>query len=203
MNRIAPLLSILPLLLTACSGSDAPVPTATDAAIPVEASSEAQPAPAPTAVGGPDSRYTSLKDCKVVELREDEDWSVSRCGGPGGFALMVDYGDARDDLRLIRPGGQPVELGLLALNNGGFNSLGDAVEWRGSGAGEAFKPAALIVRNNAVESPERPEQPTAFLVVVDLTQACVIAQVRPSAAQNEAARKIADGPQQPCLKGRS
>ena len=128
---------------------------------------------------------------------------MSRCSGPGGFSLMVDYGDARDDLRLIKPGAKPVELGLLALNNGGFNSLGDAVEWRGSGAGEAFKPAALIVRNNAVENPERPERPTALLVVIDLAQGCVVAQVRPRPSQNEAARKIADGPRQPCLKGRS
>lgn len=203
MNRIAPLFSILPLLLTACSGSDAPVPTASDAAIPMAASSEALPAPAPTAAGGPSSRYTSLKDCKVEQLREDEDWSVSRCSGPGGYSLMVDYGDARDDLRLIQSGAKPVELGLLALNNGGFNSLGDAVEWRGSGAGEAFKPAALIVRNNAVENPERPERPTALLVVIDLAQGCAVAQVRPRSGQNEAARKIADGPRQPCLKGRS
>lgn len=203
MNRIAPLFSILPLLLTACSGSDAPVPTASDAAIAMAASSEALPAPAPTAAGGPSSRYTSLKDCKVEQLREDEDWSVSRCSGPGGYSLMVDYGDARDDLRLIQSGAKPVELGLLALNNGGFNSLGDAVEWRGSGAGEAFKPAALIVRNNAVENPERPERPTALLVVIDLAQGCVVAQVRPRPSQNEAARKIADGPRQHCLKGRS
>lgn len=200
MNRIATTLSLL--LLAACSDQSEPEPAPTDAPAANVATSEAPDPPASTSADGRASQYTSLGDCKVVELREDEDWSVSRCTGPGGYGLFVDYGDARDDLRLIKPGTQPVELGLLALSNGGFNSLGDAVEWRGSGAGEAFKPAALIVRNNAVENPERPERPTALLVVIDLAQGCVVAQVRPRSGQNEAARAIADGPRQPCLKGR-
>lgn len=199
------IVAALSLLLAACSGQSTPAPVGSDASPEVTAGTDAPPAPAPVAatVGGLDSRYTSLKNCKVEDLREDEDWSVSRCAGPGGYTLMVDYGDARDDLRLIKPGGKPLELGLFALNGGGFNALGDAVEWRGSGGGEAFKPTTLIVRNNAVENPERSEQPTAFLVVIDLKQGCVVAQVRPMDGQNEAARKIADGPQRPCLKGRS
>jgi hypothetical protein len=202
MNRIIPAISFPLLLLVACSGQSDPAPAGSDATAAVAEASEALPPPATDPVGGPASRYTSLKDCKVEELREDEDWSVSRCAGPGGYTLMVDYGDARDDLRLVRPGGKPVELGLLSLNGGGFNSLGDAVEWRGTGTEAAFKPTMLIVRNNAVESPERPEQPTALLVVIDLKQGCAVAQIRPTAGQNETARKIADGPRQPCLKGR-
>ncbi len=201
MIRITPAFSVL--LLAACSGQSEPAPVASDAPVVAPVATETAAAP-PTAepAEGPSSRYTSLKDCKVEDLREEEDWSVSRCNGPGGYTLMVDYGDARDDLRLIKPGGKPVDLGLLSLNGGGFNSLGDAVEWRGEGVGAAFVPTALIVRNNAVETPERPEQPTALLVVIDLKQACAVAQVRPAAGQNEAARKIADGPRQPCLKGR-
>jgi hypothetical protein len=202
MTRIAPALLLLPLLMAACSDQSAPAPTISDAPPEVVPASEAPLTPVATPTGGPGSRYTSLKDCKVVELREEEDWSVSRCAGPGGYGLMVDYGDARDDLRLIRPGGKTVELGLLQLSGGGFNALGDTVEWRGSGEGAAFAPTALIVRNNAVESPERPEQPTPFLVVIDLAQSCVVAQVRPTSGQNEQARKLADGPKQPCLKGR-
>lgn len=202
MIRIAPALPLI-LLLAACSEQSDPAPAGTDAAATGPAITEAASSPSATTAGGPASRYTSLKSCKLEELREEEDWSVSRCSGPGGYTVMVDYGDARDDLRLIKAGGMPVALGLIGLNGGGFNSLGDALEWRGSGDGGAFQPAMLIVRNNAVESPERPEQPTAFLVVVDLKQACVVAQVRPMNGQNEAARKIADGPQQPCLKGAS
>ena len=203
MSRIAPLLSLLSLLLAACSGSNDPAPAGSDAPAAAVATTDAPPPPGSEAVSvGRGSHYTSLKDCKGTELREDEDWSVSSCAGPHGYGLILEYGDARDDLRLVRPGGKPIELGLLQLNGGGFNSLGDAVEWRGTGAGAAFKPTALIVRNNAVEHPERPEQLTGFLVVIDLAQACVVAQIRPSAGHNEAARRIADGPKQPCLKGR-
>lgn len=192
---------LLALTLSACSdpAADPPKPPVTEA--PIAADS-------PVASTSPDSvattsLYGSLKTCKVSEINEEEDWSVSHCEGPGGYGLIVDYGDARDDLRLVRPGSKPIELGLLQLNGGGFNSLGDAVEWRGTGAGPAFTPTALIVRNNAALSPERPEQQIGFLVVIDLAQGCAVAQVRPMAAQNEQARKIADGPKQPCLKGRS
>lgn len=145
------------------------------------------------------SRYTSLKACKVIEDGGGEDWSVSRCAGLGGFTLMVNYGDARDDLELHKPHEQPVLLGLTYLSGGGFNTLGDTIEWRGPGAGANFAPTALIVRNSAVQDPEHPERPTALLVVVDLVQACVVAQVKPQSGQNEAARAIADGPRRKCL----
>ncbi len=196
---------VLPLLLASCSDQTDPgeqVPVGTDASAPAGLETELSPAPPAGPASGPISRYTSFKDCRVVELRADEDWSVSRCAGPGGYSLMVDYGDARDDLRLVRKGGKPVALGLVRLGSGGFNALGDAAEWRGLAAGGAFVPTALIVRNNATDNPERPEQPTAFLVVIDLAQSCVVGQVRPMAGQNEQARKLADGPKLPCLKGR-
>jgi hypothetical protein len=112
----------LALLLAACSG-EPPAPTSSEQAAQVvisEAAPPANQAPAKTAV----SQYTSLKDCKVTELREDEGWSVSRCAGPGGYDLFVDYDDARDDLRLKRPGGKPIELGLLQLNGGGASADG-------------------------------------------------------------------------------
>ncbi len=201
MKRIA----LLPvLLLAACSGGsgDQPPPSGTEGASPAM-SEDAAPVPGasadPASVAGRTSRYTALKDCKVIDSREDEDWSVSRCAGPGGHTLYVDYGDARDDLRVARPGAEPVAIGLIALGGGGFNTLGDTVEWRGNGAGEAFAPTALIVRNSVVEDPERPDRPTAILVVVDLAQGCAVGQVRPQSGQNEAARVIADGPRKPCL----
>jgi hypothetical protein len=192
-NRLA---SILPLLLlAACTDQAAPDPAASGTEVSVIESA----APSPAPVAGRVSHYTSLKDCKVVETGAGEDWSVSRCEGRGGIALKVLYDDARDDIQLLRPGQKAMDLALTSLAGGGFNTLDDTVEWRGTGEGGAFKPAALILRNSVVESPERPEQLTALLVVVDLTKGCVVAQVRPKAGQNEAARTIADGPPQPCL----
>ncbi|MFN3516021.1 MAG: hypothetical protein ACK4YM_02555 [Novosphingobium sp.] len=196
MKRIV----LLPLLLAACSGGGEPPPeaAASDAASPA-AGEDAAAAARSAATGARRSRYSALKDCTVIDSAEDEDWSVSRCAGPGGFTLFVDYGDARDDLRIQRKGAEPVAVGLVALGGGGFNTLGDAVEWRGSGQGDAFVPAALIVRNRLVEDPEQPERPTGMLVVIDLARGCAVAQVRPQSGQNEAARAIADGPQRPCL----
>ena len=200
MNRLA--VSSLALLIVACSG-EPPAAIQTESSVGATASGNdaaAATGPVESEPAGPQSRYTPLKNCKVVESKPEEDWSVSRCMGPGGFAVFVDYGDARDDLRLILPGGKRVPLALIALGGGGFNSLGDMFEWRGIGAGAAFEPTALIVRNQVVTSPERPEQMAARLVVVDLKQACVVAQIEPRPAQNEAARAVADGTRQPCLK---
>ncbi len=201
MSRLA--VSGLALLIAACSGEP---PAASHTESPAEATTLASDAAAATdpiasTPSGPQSRYTSLKDCKVAESGESagEDWSVSRCAGLAGWHLLIDYGDARDDLQLVRAGMPAVKLGLPVLGGGGFNSLGDTVEWRGIGEGAAFKPAALIVRNSTVKDPERPERPTALLVVVDLTKHCVVAQVEPMAGQNEQARAIADGPSYPCI----
>lgn len=144
------------------------------------------------------SRYSNIKTCTVVELNEDEDWSVSRCPGEAGYTVMLNYGDARDNLELRRAGTKPVALNLSGLAGGGFNTVGETLEWRGAGDDAAFAPTALIVRNNAVQDPEQPERPTSLLVVVDLVQGCVVAQVKPQAKQNEAARAIADGPRRPC-----
>lgn len=199
MPRIA--LSLLALVLGACSQQQAPADTETAPGTPATSDLAASGASGAAASTAAVSRYTALKDCTVVDQREDEDWSISRCAGPGGYGLFVDYGDARDDLRLLRAGAKPVELGLIALGGGGFNTLADTIEWRGPGREGAFTPTALIVRNQVVKNPEQPERQSAVLVVIDLEQGCAVAQVEAQSGQNEAARAIADGPKRPCLKG--
>ncbi|MFM5950378.1 MAG: hypothetical protein ACKOPM_14335 [Novosphingobium sp.] len=196
LRRFVPILAVL--LVAGCSGEK-------PAVLESGGASEDAAEPAPSLSEEADearfaSRYTSLKDCKLVDSQEGEDWSVSRCPGLGGYALVLNYGDARDDLALRKAGRKDLELGLPNLAGGGFNTLGDTIEWRGSAAGGGFVPVALIVRNSAVRGPEQPEQPTSLLVVVDLAQSCVVAQVKPGASQNERARAMADGPRQPCLR---
>ncbi len=135
-----------------------------------------------------------------MRTKENEDWAVLRCEGQGGIGLTLNYYDARDDLELVRPGKRPIQIGVPYLAGGGFNKLGDTAEWRGTGEGAAFRPIALIVRNNAIENPEQPERSTSFLTVIDIAQGCAVAQVRPGAGQNEQARSIADGPPGKCLR---
>lgn len=152
--------------------------------------------PAPTAAqasGRAESRYTSLSSCRVVRSNEAEDWSVARCGGLGGYALMLDYDDAREDLRLIGPRRTETRLNLIVHGGGGFNSLGKSAEWRGRLRGGRFVPHALIVRTNAVENPDQPERPASLLAVIDLDGRCVVAMVRPGPQQNQRARDLADG----------
>jgi hypothetical protein len=172
---------------------------------PVEPTDGAAAATAPatetatsTAAAAPASRYTSLKQCKVTRSAPAEDWSESRCDGVGGWALQLDYGDLRETVQLLRAGRPPLDLNLGALTGGAFNSVGDAIEWRAPGVGQP--PAALILRNSVSEDVNQPERLTAYLVVADLAQGCVVANVRPSADQNAAARAVADGPRRACLK---
>lgn len=204
MSRLA--LALPVLLVAACSQK--PENDASPAASWAEPSAPASataPAAATSAAPGMASRYTSLKDCKVVRSGEeaDEDWSESVCDGPDRWRLKVNYGDAREGLELIGPGpkrvtSETVTTELIAPGVG-FNAFGEKVEWRGPGAGDAFEPAALIVRNSVTIDPETGRQES-LLLVADLTQRCIVARVQPGAAQNDEARAIADGPRRACLK---
>lgn len=202
MNRFAVLLLALPV--AACSGERAEPSASESAAASVASAAETASSESPAAdasgQSAPASRYTSLKACKVVEDGGGEDWSVSRCEGTGGYALIVDYSDARDDLQIVRKDQTTTDVDLFKYTGGGFNALADTVEWRGNGEGEGFVPRALIVRNQVSEDPAHSERSTAILTVIDLERACVTALVRPKADQNEEARAIADIPQRPCLK---
>lgn len=198
MNRIV--LIAPALLLAACSGEAAQQAEPEASTAVTTPSPAAEPTATTAAAAEHVSRYAKLDDCKTVRTKEDEDWAVLRCEGQGGIGLTLNYYDARDDLELVRPGKPPIQIGVPYLAGGGFNKLGDTVEWRGTGEGAAFRPSALIVRNNAIENSEQPERSTSFLTVIDIAQGCAVAQVRPGAGQNEQARAIADGPPGKCLR---
>lgn len=194
MNR----LSLAPLLLlAACSKPAEPAlepSNEASAAASSDAASRAtaEPDAAASDTPGPVSQYTRFKDCELIAEGRGEDWSTSACKGLGGYDLRIEYGDARDELVLVRAGRPPARLGLFQLGGGGFNTLGDTAEWRGAGQGRSFTPSALIVRNKLSEDPEDSARQTAYLLVIDLAKGCIAAQVPPGSDQNEAARGIAD-----------
>lgn len=195
-------LPLVALALGACSGGKPDAPATDVALVPSETAPAEAATPVPdaaAAVTARTSQYTSLKDCKVIDDGGGEDWSVSRCAGPGGYALQVNYFDARDSLSLMRGGKVTAELKLWLRGGGGFNSIGDTVEWRGPKGDGPFAPSTLIVRNNVFRNPEQPERVTGILEVIDLKRGCVVGSLEPQAGQNEAARAIADGPPRPCL----
>lgn len=146
------------------------------------------------------SRYIPFNRCRLVDSKDDEDWSISKCQALPGYTLFLDYGDARDDLRFVTRDGKEVTLGLPYLAaHGGFNTLGPTFEWRGRMAGRRFVPHALIVRDAVSEDPEHSERQTSLLAVIDLGRLCVVAFVRPAPDQNRRAQAIADAGTQACM----
>jgi hypothetical protein len=159
----------------------------------------AQAAPA----SGRTSQYTRTDKCRAVEFDEDEGgWSVQRCPGLAGYRLRLTEGDLRQNIVVELPRGGERSLDLAeATGSGGFSSIGASVEWRGKGAGRAFRPDALILRYAVVENQDRPEQPTSYLLTVSLAnrRPCVTAKVSPGPGQNDRARAVVDGPMR-CLR---
>lgn len=147
------------------------------------------------------SVYTSLgeADCRLVEQDKETGGTTSRCPGTAGYALLVDDFDARMSVDVVAPGGRTHRLRYSGVITSAFSSLGPRAEWRmRNGA-----PIALIVRVNAFENPEQPNQATSYLAVAKITPGatCVTDRIAPSANANEAARTAADGAaSKPCMR---
>jgi hypothetical protein len=145
-----------------------------------------------------ESVYTDLSTgkCKTLESNPDEGGSYRGiCAGVGGYKLEVLEGDLRQSINVVAPNGTKYELNLWTTVSGGFSSLGEKAEWRVARTGKTVKPAALIVRYNVSENPEKPEQTTSYLVVVKITKkvACVTDIVKPAVKnQNVRAQQLAD-----------
>lgn len=154
-----------------------------------------------------ESIYTDLttKKCKTIEQSDDEGGSYrGECAGIGGYKLEVLEGDLRQSINVVAPNRKKSELNLWSTVSGGFSSLGEKAEWRVTRGGKKVTPTALIVRYNVSENPEKPEQNTAYLVVVKITKnsACVTDIVKPTVKnQNVEARRLADASaNNPCKK---
>lgn len=148
-----------------------------------------------------ESVYTDLAPdrCKTIEEREEGASSVQKCAGVGGYALLVEDSDSRQSVTVVGPDGRKHPLDYWQVITTGFSSLGEKAEWRVEKKGARVRPYALIVRVNASENPEKPEEKTSYLAVAKLTSAevCVTAKVK----TNEEARRAADASAaKPCLK---
>lgn len=159
-----------------------------------------------TTAGGEkiESIYTDLasEKCKTLESNPDEGGSYrGECVGVSGYKLEVLEGDLRQTINVVKPDGKKSELELWNKVSSGFSALGDKAEWRVVRKGEDVKPFALIVRYNASENHEKPEQTTSYLVIVKIAKdsACVTDVVKPGKNQNEKARELADASaKKPC-----
>jgi hypothetical protein len=182
----------LAALLAACSRGEeqaAPAPEATVTSSPAPVVGETS-----GAEGSRVWRYTSIADCKVVrEETEDLPYVETRCDGPAGYALRLSDSDERIELSVIDPDGSETPLGLTRIGGGGFSTIGETAEWRGSD-GDPLTPDALIVRYNVAEHPY-PEPETSYLLAIRLgLQPCIVSKIAPGPAQNAIARRRADDP---------
>ena len=154
-----------------------------------------------------ESVYTDLtsEKCRTIESNPNEGGSYrGLCAGVGGYRLEVLEGDLRQTINVIAPNRKKYELELWNKVSSGFSALGNKAEWRVVRTGKTVRPTALIVRFNASENPEKPEQNTSYLVVVKITKttACVTEVIKPSANANVQARQSADAAaNKPCQSG--
>lgn len=140
------------------------------------------------------SVYTPLDGpkCKTLESSsEGAGYYKGQCAGIGGYKLIVEEGDIRQNLTVVTPAGKKSDLNLWSVVGSGFSNLGPRVEWRVKG--KSLVPQALIVRYN-VANPEDSTKGTSWLVVVKITpsETCVTDKIAPGANQNEQARSAAD-----------
>lgn len=145
----------------------------------------------------PESVYTNLNEkfCKTLEQSDEgAGWYRGECPGVGGYKLQVTEGDIRQSIDVIMPNKTRFEMDLTVNVSPAFSSVGEKAEWRVTRKGKSVVPYALIVRYNASENSEKPEQNTSYLVVIKITKnlACITDVVKPSAKANEQARELAD-----------
>ena len=135
--------------------------------------------------GDAQSAYTKIDDCETIETFEEGGGSVQRCTGYEATPLYVSEGDLRVDAGVRNDRWE---------TPGGFNTLGETVEWRVRGG----RPFAAIVRYE-VEGPggtpaERRSDLAVIKVGTDGSPGCLVGYVPADAApgQNVAARRLAD-----------
>lgn len=153
----------------------------------------------------PSSIYTNLSEssCKTIKVDEETGSSVQRCAGVAGYKLQVEDDDLRQSVTVITPNGKKHPLNYWQVITSAFSSVGDKAEWRVERRGGKTVPTALIVRVNASENPDAPDQKTSYLAVAKITpnEICVTAKIKGGPSANAEARRAADASaNQPCLQ---
>jgi hypothetical protein len=149
------------------------------------------------------SVYTSLSEKECRKLKSASDDYLGRCRGVGGYSLLMAEGDLRQNVVVVTPSGTKHSLELWSVVSSAFSMLGPKAEWRVTKQNGKTVPAALILRYNANEDPEKPEKKTSYLVVTKITttEICVTDKLAPGPKANEEARRLADeAASKPCLK---
>ena len=141
------------------------------------------------------SVYTGLttRECKTVRIDKESGSSSQRCEGVAGYKLLVEDSDNRMSVTVVDPGGQRHPLDFWSVITPNFSTLGTKAEWRIARKMGRAVPVALIVRVDAIESPET-SKVTSYLAVAKITEqsVCVIDKIGPIQNANQKAREVAD-----------
>lgn len=152
------------------------------------------------------SVYTPLdvKQCRTIKAETTVAGDYEgRCRGVAGYSLTLLEGDLRQNIIVNTPKGTKHSLELWDIISGGFSSVGPKAEWRVTSQNGKLSPVALIIRYNASENPDNPDQRTSYLAVAKITHTtiCITDKISPSANANADARRAADNAAtKPCLK---
>jgi hypothetical protein len=152
------------------------------------------------------SVYTELGGDKCKTLEEDAEsagYLLQQCPGVAGYKILINSGDDRSDIMVVKPDGSKHELNFGQIGGGSFSTIGTKAEWRVKRQNGKPMPIALIIRFDLVENPSVPEKSTSFLIITKITaqQICRVDEVRPSPKANEEARRLADSSAaRPCVK---
>lgn len=140
------------------------------------------------------SVYQSLtgKQCKHTSVVESG-YGFDLCKGVGGYTLELSDADQQNSIKLIAPDKKIFNLQFEAKDSLKMSRLEPKIEWRVAREGRKIVPIALITRFEVLESKE-PYKRVSYLMVSKITadSACLTDIVKPSAAANEEARKLAD-----------
>ncbi len=151
------------------------------------------------------SVYTEISEKACKEKEPDEDSGalyMAECPGIAGYKLIFSASDHSQVLSVIDPQGKETLFPYRqALDTVADFVMGDKVEWRVDGKGDAAKPKAMIVRLTKFTDPVDRNKTESFLVIARLTgEPCVTDLVPPSADQNAKARQLADSGSSGCIK---
>jgi hypothetical protein len=140
------------------------------------------------------SIYQSLagRQCKHTSVVESG-YGFDLCKGVGGYTLELSDADQQNSIKLIAPDKKSFNLQFESEESLKMSRLERKIEWRVIREGRKIVPIALITRFEVLESKE-PNKRVSYLMVSKITadSACLIDIVKPSAAANEEARRLAD-----------
>jgi hypothetical protein len=152
------------------------------------------------------SVYTPLeaKQCRTIKTETTGAGDYEgRCPGVAGYSLTLLEGDLRQNIIVNTPNRAKHSLELWDVISGGFSSVGPKAEWRIASQNGKLSPVALIIRYNASENPDNPNQRTSYLAVAKITanEICITDKIFAGANANTQARRAADSAaNKTCLK---